>query len=546
MKNMDFAISAIFEARNTVAVMNTWTDEIVFLKSEHPGVPLDVPICLSDYIRSFLESHWVHPADLPLFDILLQPEQLQEFCRKQKNGVLFNFRRLREGRISWARILVNVPSEYSEEKPKVLLSLRDLSDHEADDQDATRTVSNDIRKVVKFDFTENTFKILKSPSGENQLRTRYRPESSGIWQEEEPFVHPDDLEEFRRVIRREPILAWFRDGNVEMNLFYRRKLGSVYRWVKLIIQPASDYSASHLVFIFHIVDVHRAMAVPSSRQPQLPQDLQITPEDLKIYYDNVFNAISYFTQQYQDFYLVDLKRDRYMKYKVDQALVTGSVPYVGCYSEMVVRPLAATGQELSGFVSLEELRMLLEEKVSFSYAFTMPDGKHYRTTCTRIEMENGVPTKMLARTILESEQDRLRVKTFGSFEVYDRSGTPIVFRKKKSKQLLAYLIDKYGFPVATADIVQDVLEKEPGDRNATKYVSALYRMAEKDLEEAGYTGIIRKEWNSLRVDADKLDCDYYRLMEGDFSCLSSYHNEYMKEYSWAEETNGEILNYRVL
>lgn len=92
---------------------------------------------------------------------------------------------------------------------------------------------------------------------------------------------------------------------------------------------------------------------------------------------------------------------------------------------------------------------------------------------------------------------------------------------------------------ATPDAFRRMLK----DKTSIKYVSALTRYAISDLEKAGYTDIIIKEWNSLRINTDKLDCDYYHLVNGDASYFHQYHNEYMKEYSWAEETNSEILHY---
>lgn len=539
---MGFAASAIFGVREVIAILNTNTGEAVFMKHENPAVPLNQTVCFTDYVRLYLEKCWVHPDDAPLFDCLLNLEELRGHCSKRENGVLMTYRKLRDGRICWARILLNVPTDYSAEKPEVLLCLRYLSEQEADTHDAFRTMGDTIRKVVKCDFRRNTLRQLKLPKGEDNLRARYRPDGIDIayWMDEEPFVHPDDAEEFRRGTDRQKLLEWFSAGNLEKNVFYRRKMGGLYRWVKLIIQPASDYTPEHPVFLFYIVDVHRTFTTlntsPIRSEPVRESGGQ--GMERETFYDNMMNALSFFTQHYKDFYIVDLNRDQYIKYKVDRALINGSVPYVGCYSE-----LAAQSQAENYFASLEELRMILEDKVSFEYTFTAPDGRRYRTIYTRIESEGGVPTKLIVRTVPEKRDDLLKVKTFGSFEVYDRQGKPISFTKKKSKQLLAYLIDKYGFPSATVDIVQDVLEKDADDLNAKKYVSNLFRMAVKDLEAAGYTGIICKEWNSLRVDVDRLDCDYYHLIEGDASYWAEYHNEYMKEYSWAEERNAEILHY---
>ena len=38
------------------------------------------------------------------------------------------------------------------------------------------------------------------------------------------------------------------------------------------------------------------------------------------------------------------------------------------------------------------------------------------------------------------------------------------------------------------------------------------------------------------VRTDKLDCDYYRMKDGDPTAINAYNGEYMKQYSWAEMT----------
>lgn len=530
MDYQEFAFKATLGARSVISVLNTMTHQIVFIKHENPEVELNVPLPVVDYFqRSNLPEH-IHPDDLPLFDLLVNLEAFRERCISQSNGVLFSFRRLSGGKYRWARLLLNVPEDYSEDKPEVLLCLRYLSDVESDEQDAFRTLSDTIRKVVKYDEQTGKRRILKVPQGEARLRSRYRPDTTDIW-EEEPFVHPEDLAIFRSGTQREHILDWFRAGNSTKEIIYRRKSAGTYHWVKLVLQPSTECDPEQPAFLCYIIDVHKTMTAFNSNQARHTMMNAGGEMDMPMYFSNLWSALSFFTQQYRDFYIVDLLKDQFIRYKEDRDMMNGEKPYVGSYSGMA--------QE-RGFPSLDELRSILEDKISFEYAFTGADGKRCRTICTRLESENGIPTRLIFRT-LPVEDGLLKVKTFGSFEVYDRKGRPIPFQKKKSKQLLAYLVDKYGFPAATADLVQDVLEKPQDDLNAIKYVSTLYRMAAKDLAAAGYPDIIIKEWNSLRVDVDKLDCDYYHLMEGDVSYWGEYHNEYMKEYSWAEETNGEIL-----
>ena len=49
---------------------------------------------------------------------------------------------------------------------------------------------------------------------------------------------------------------------------------------------------------------------------------------------------------------------------------------------------------------------------------------------------------------------------------------------------------------------------------------------------------MRDQW---AVDTELLDCDYYRMLQGDMDAVNSYQGEYMKQYSWAELTVGRLF-----
>lgn len=85
-----------------------------------------------------------------------------------------------------------------------------------------------------------------------------------------------------------------------------------------------------------------------------------------------------------------------------------------------------------------------------------------------------------------------------------------------------------------------MLEREITDLNAAKYVSALSKELIKDLGEHGFNDVVIREWNTLRIEKDRIDCDLYRLLGGERCSKRLFHGEYMKEYSWAEETCAEL------
>lgn len=49
-----------------------------------------------------------------------------------------------------------------------------------------------------------------------------------------------------------------------------------------------------------------------------------------------------------------------------------------------------------------------------------------------------------------------------------------------------------------------------------------------------------RERRQLAVRRDMVDCDYYRMLEGDVEAINAYGGVYMAEYSWAELTTGRL------
>ena len=57
----------------------------------------------------------------------------------------------------------------------------------------------------------------------------------------------------------------------------------------------------------------------------------------------------------------------------------------------------------------------------------------------------------------------------------------------------------------------------------------------KTLRTYGMEEVIQKEFNSMKVDISKIECDYYVYLK---TGKPEFHGEYMSQYSWAEETCG--------
>lgn len=131
------------------------------------------------------------------------------------------------------------------------------------------------------------------------------------------------------------------------------------------------------------------------------------------------------------------------------------------------------------------------------------------------------------------------IQTFGYFEVF-MDGTPIHFRRSKSKELLAYLVDRRGASISGNDIAAVLWENPMKSRELNKYVSTCVTDLMKDLREAGAEKIISRNRGKIAINMNEVECDYYNFLKGNPRAINSFNNEYMSNYSWAEFTLGGI------
>lgn len=127
------------------------------------------------------------------------------------------------------------------------------------------------------------------------------------------------------------------------------------------------------------------------------------------------------------------------------------------------------------------------------------------------------------------------VQTFGHFEVFV-DGKPVVFKLAKSKEILAYLVDRRGSGVEKKELATILWNEDSYTRNRQIYLQTLISGMIQALGDVGAADIVLRWSGNLAVDTSKVSCDYYNFISGDVRAINSYQDEYMKNYSWAEFT----------
>ena len=134
----------------------------------------------------------------------------------------------------------------------------------------------------------------------------------------------------------------------------------------------------------------------------------------------------------------------------------------------------------------------------------------------------------------------LRIRCFGAFEVY-HNGVPMDFSYSKSKELLAVLVDRNGAICSNDTLIGCLWPDEP----AGQLTKARLRKCLKDLKDtfasAGFSDVIRhQERIGIGLDISRVDCDYFRYLEGDPVAVCQFKGKYMTQYAFAEETRAEL------
>lgn len=134
----------------------------------------------------------------------------------------------------------------------------------------------------------------------------------------------------------------------------------------------------------------------------------------------------------------------------------------------------------------------------------------------------------------------LTVKCFGNFDVYC-NGEPLPFKRSKTKELLAFLIDRNGAGVTTKQICASLWDGDTDDSKNRNYLYQLLDDLRNTLKKADAQSILIKTNNAYSVDTQRLDCDYYSYLENG---KPEFMGEYMTQYSWAEVTCAFLLKKR--
>lgn len=126
----------------------------------------------------------------------------------------------------------------------------------------------------------------------------------------------------------------------------------------------------------------------------------------------------------------------------------------------------------------------------------------------------------------------LFVRTFGSFQVFC-NGIPLRFKYERSREMLAYLIDRNGAFCSKAELSKILFNGEAGHDS---YFKKLREDMLDVLDSCGCSNCIITQRSRMAVNRRYLSCDYYDWLDGTKGLTHVFRGEYMTQYTWADQT----------
>ena len=138
------------------------------------------------------------------------------------------------------------------------------------------------------------------------------------------------------------------------------------------------------------------------------------------------------------------------------------------------------------------------------------------------------------RTPVDRDGARLEIRCFGNFEVFV-GGKPMIFKRSKEKELLAYLISLKGASASKNEICTNIFEDSVTPDKADIHLRQVFASLKKDLKHHGLEDLIVHNNNAYAIDTALVRCDYYDYITGKTTGENVYRGEFMNQYSWAEQ-----------
>lgn len=131
------------------------------------------------------------------------------------------------------------------------------------------------------------------------------------------------------------------------------------------------------------------------------------------------------------------------------------------------------------------------------------------------------------------------IETIPSFFI-TVNGEPLRISSAKEKELLALLVDRGKRGFTAGEGIACLWPDRANDSSTQSLLRMTYKRLLATLDAAGVSNILATQENRRYLNTDAVECDLYRILNGDKQAARKYNGSYLQEYEWAEERNAQL------
>lgn len=124
-------------------------------------------------------------------------------------------------------------------------------------------------------------------------------------------------------------------------------------------------------------------------------------------------------------------------------------------------------------------------------------------------------------------------------------GTPLRISGEKVREMFALLVDSGENGFSVGECIAHLWPDRKNDNSTLSLCRMTWKRLTQTFEFVGVGDILYTLNNRRHLKTDAVSCDLYRMLSGDKQVIRQYDGQYLSEYEWSEERNGQLAKLRL-
>ncbi|MBQ7560470.1 MAG: response regulator [Synergistaceae bacterium] len=222
----------------------------------------------------------------------------------------------------------------------------------------------------------------------------------------------------------------------------------------------------------------------------------------------------------------------------EDALNLQSLNFDAAFIEIDLEPDKMNGLDLAAklkaFHKDVHIIFITRNKNFYSEAFTVHADNYLIKPVNITQINNEIDYLSRYYPLPLRTKGKVYIQTFGGFNIYV-DGVLVEFKRSKTKELLALLVDRRGAAVNVREACDLLFSDRPYNTVVNGYYHVLVHSLIHTFMDYGIDNILIRRKNFLAIKPALFECDAYNFLKGDPSAAKQYRGDYLSCYKWAQQ-----------